>query len=282
MSARLPVRTHPLTKSVHLANPPPSWATIPVVRVAQLEKSITLPPSLLLPWTYLQHNFYLTSESGNNMSNLVLNFSPTGSYTLQINPLLPAQITTSEEAFARIFHDVEVLGRPVYHAVVHAILAHSRGDMSACLRHTQRITAQLRPLLSSYYDRVHDAKIARSAWLSHVQGFYGWGVGYQEGGEGGGEGEWVKFDGLSGNQVLLFQVLDAFLGLEPYLDEENQRRNVPGRQRVFCRAVGRHSFRGRLGAEGVEGRIGVELGEIVKRLRVSLFFPPVLLPSLWS
>jgi hypothetical protein len=205
------------------------------------------------------------------MSNLVLNFSPSGTYTLQINPLLPARITTSEEAFARIFHDVELLGRPVYHAVVHAILTHSRGDLPSCLRHTQRITERLRPLLSSYYDRVHDAKIARGAWLSHVQGFYGWGVGYyEEGGEGSGGGEWVRFDGLSGNQVLLFQVLDAFLGLAPYLDEESQERNVPGRQRVFCRAVGRHSFRGRLGVEGVEGRIGLELGEIVKRLRVSL------------
>jgi hypothetical protein len=257
----------------------PSWATIPIVQLAQLEKSITLPPALHLPWPYLQRNFNLTSEAGNNTSNLVLNFSPSSAtYTLHINhpsPRLGPRITASEEAFARIFHDVEVLGRPVYHAVVHALLAHARGDLPSCLRHTRRITERLRPLLGGYYDRMHDARIARAAWLSHVQGFYGWGVGYyQEGGEGrggsGGGGEWVRFDGLSGNQVLLFQVLDAFLGLPPYLDEESQRRNVPGRQREFCRAVGRHSFRGRLGAEGVEGRIGLELGEIVKRLRVSL------------
>lgn len=173
-----------------------------------------------------------------------------------------------------MFHEVEVLGLPVYHAVVSAVLAHARGDMVGCLVQARRVAAQLRPLLSSYYDRVHDAKIARSAWLSHVQGFYAWGLGLEEGGgeERQGGKEVVKFDGLSGNQVLLFQVLDAFLGIEPYLSEENLNRNVPEKQRVFCRAVERHSFRSRLGMDGVEGQIRGELGEIVKRLRVSVYF----------
>ncbi|KAK3299617.1 uncharacterized protein B0H64DRAFT_430588 [Chaetomium fimeti] len=252
------------------------WATIPVVRLAQLEKTLPLPQELSLPWGYLQHHFGLSSESGNNTSNLVLNFTPTGTYALQINTGLPQRITTSEEAFARVFHEVEVLGLPVYHAVVSAVLAHARGDVLGCLVHARRVADQLRPLLSSYYDRVHDARIARSAWLSHVQGFYAWGLGLKEE-EGDGEGEGqvapggkavVKFDGLSGNQVLLFQVLDAFLGIEPYLSEENLNRNVPEKQRAFCRAVERHSFRSRLGHDGVEGQIRAELGEIVKRLRL--------------
>ncbi|KAK4154818.1 hypothetical protein C8A00DRAFT_42494 [Chaetomidium leptoderma] len=252
------------------------WATIPVVSLAQLETTLPLPPQLALPWRYLQRHFGLTSESGNNMSNLVLNFDPQGpgstyTYTLKINTgLSDDRITTSEEAFARIFHDVERLALPIYHAVVHATTAFARGDAAACLAHTQRITARLRPLLSSYYDRVHDARIARDVWLSHVQGFYAWGLGLEGEGEGDGDGdeERVKFDGLSGNQVLLFQVLDAFLGIKPYLSEENQNRNVPHRQRMFCKAVETHSFRGRLAGDGLEGRIQGELGEIVKRLRL--------------
>ncbi|KAH6845777.1 hypothetical protein B0I37DRAFT_344917 [Chaetomium sp. MPI-CAGE-AT-0009] len=247
------------------------WATIPVVRVAQLEKTLPLPRELSLPWAYLQRHFGLCSESGNNHSNLVLNFTPSGAYALQINTGLPQRITSSEEAFARVFHEVEVLGLPVYHGVVSAVLAYARGDTAGCLMHARRIAEQLRPVLSSYYDRVHDARIARSAWLSHVQGFYAWGLGLEDEGEGvappGGKAV-VKFDGLSGNQVLLFQVLDAFLGIEPYLSEENLNRNVPERQRVFCRAVERHSFRSRLGRDGVEGQIRAELGEIVKRLRL--------------
>ncbi|GAB1314527.1 hypothetical protein MFIFM68171_04737 [Madurella fahalii] len=88
-----------------------------------------------------------------------------------------------------------------------------------------------------------------------------------ESGNSEGKEEWVKFNGLSGNQVLLFQVLDAFLGLPAYLDEENRRRNVPERQRMFVTAVLRYSFRGRLGKE-VEERIACEMREIAKRLRL--------------
>ncbi|KAI2623080.1 hypothetical protein GGR54DRAFT_35877 [Hypoxylon sp. NC1633] len=132
-----------------------------------------------------------------------------------------------------------------------------------------RINAQLRPLLSSYYDYLHDGKIAHSVWLSHVQGFYAWGIGHVD----ETSKEWVKFDGLSGNQVLLFQALDAFLGLEPYLSLRDQERNVPARQRALCGVFKKHSFRKMVsGATGDEtdAKIEEEFGEIVKRLRVSL------------
>ncbi|GAB1316971.1 Indoleamine 2,3-dioxygenase [Madurella fahalii] len=240
------------------------WGTIPAVKVAQLEKTVSLPAELTAPWASLQAHFGLSSDSGNMMANLVLNFSPSGAYTFRINTGLPAVVTTSEEEFARIAHEMEHLAVPIYCDVVQAIMAFARGDRGACLAHARAITAQLRPALSSYYERVHDDKIARSVWLSRVQGFYAWGAGY----ENEASGEWEKFDGLSGNQVLLFQVLDAFLGLEPYLPREVLERNVPKLQRDFCEAVARHAFRHSLGKEGVDGRIRDELTEIVKRLRL--------------
>jgi len=235
-----------------------------VVRVAQLEKIVSLPPELVSPWASIQRHFGLVSDSGNMMSNLVLNFSPTGEYSFKINTGLPPVVNISEEEFARIPHEIEGLAVPIYHNIVKAIISFTGGDKVTCLEHVQGITSQLRPLLSSYYERVHDAKIARSVWLSRVQGFQAWGAGYQN----KTTGEWVKFDGLSGNQVLLFQVLDAFLGLEAYLPQEVQEMNVPALQREFCAAVGKHAFRHILGEEGVEGQIKVEIGEIVKRLRV--------------
>ncbi|KAK3356582.1 hypothetical protein B0T25DRAFT_537007 [Lasiosphaeria hispida] len=240
------------------------WGTIPAVRVAQLEKTISLPPELVSTWASLQRHFGLDSDSGNMMSCLILNFSPSGEYALKINTGLSSVITSSEEEFARICNEMEALAVPIYHDIVRATISFARGDKSACLNHIQGITSQLRPLLSSYYDRVHDAKIARSAWLSHVQGFFAWGAGYED----ESSGEWEKFDGLSGNQVLLFQALDAFLGLEVYLPKQVLLRNVPQLQREFCEAVGRHTFRHQLGNEGVEGRIKAEFTEIVKRLRL--------------
>ena len=241
-----------------------SWGTIPAVRVAQLEKTVSLPPELVSTWDTLQAHFGLASDSGNMMSNLVLNFSLSEEYIFKINTGLPATVVDSEEEFARVAREMEGLAVPVYHHIVRAILAWARGDKVACLEHMRGVTAQLRPLLSSYYDRVHDARIARSVWLSHVQGFYAWAAGYQD----ATTGEWVTFDGLSGNQVLLFQVLDSFLGIEPYLTRQVLERNVPVLQREFCAAVARHTFRNKLGDEGVEGQIRAEFGEIVKRLRV--------------
>lgn len=154
-----------------------------------------------------------------------------------------------------------------------AILSFSREDKASCARHMARITTQLRPLLSSYYDSMHDKKIAQSAWLSHVQGFYAWGVGYFD----DISREWVKFDGLSGNQVLLFQALDAFIGIEPYLSIRDQERNMPIRQRVFCRSLEKHSFRTKLSGnpnDGAEAEIAREFEEIIKRLRVSIYYFP--------
>ncbi|KFA64304.1 hypothetical protein S40285_10373 [Stachybotrys chlorohalonatus IBT 40285] len=239
------------------------WSAIPVVRVAQLETVVDLPVQIIEPWTYLQSHFGCTSESGNSMSNLVLNFDFSGAYVHKINVGLSHTIMSSEEAFSRVFHELETLGLPVYHDMVQAIISFARIDKVACAIHMSRITNQLRPLLSSYYDRVHDQKIDLPAWLSHVQGFYAWGARYMDD-----TGEWVKFDGVSGNQVLLFQAIDAFCGLSRYLNEETRERNVPWRQRELCRVLEKHSFRAKLGTSEEDVKTAKEFQEIMKRLRV--------------
>ena len=251
------------------------WASVPVVAIAQLETSLPLPAQLVVPWNRMQSHFCLASDSGNNMSNLVLNFSPSGEYVYKINSGLSQRITSSEEEFSRIFVEIEGLAVPIYHAMVRAIISWARGEKAACLGHVREVTSQLRPLLGAYYDRVHDKKIGRDVWLSRVQGFYAWGM---TGDEVDVESqEKIRFDGLSGNQVLLFQALDAFLGLEPYLTREVADRNVPGLQRAFCDSLSRHCFRRQLkGGEmagGVEGEIAKEMGEIIQRLRVSTYIP---------
>lgn len=166
-----------------------------------------------------------------------------------------------------VTHSNTAQALPVYYDMVRAVIAFASGDKATCAAHMSRITNQLRPLLSSYYDRVHDPVIAHSAWLSHVQGFFAWGAGYHD----EAAGEFVMFDGLSGNQVLLFQALDAFLGLEAYLPEETKLRNVPAKQRELTRVLEKHSFRAKLDVEkdSEDGIIAKEFDAIVKSLRVS-------------
>lgn len=177
------------------------------------------------------------------------------------------QILSGEETFARIFYDVEKLGLPIYHDMIFAIIAYGRDEKAACARYIANITARMRLVLGSYFENMHDKMIAQSVWLSHIQGFYGWGLGHYD----EGSGAWEKFDGLSGNQVLLFQALDAFLGIDQYLTPRDQERNVPKRQRELCHVLRKYSFRGSLSAEADdqdEVAIVKNLNNIVKRLRV--------------
>jgi hypothetical protein len=201
----------------------------------------------------------------------VLNFDTTGTYIHKINTGMTKQILGGEEAFARIFYDVEKFGLSIYHDMAHAIVTFAQGDKPACARHVASMTSQLRLVLGSYFDRLHDKMIARSVWLSRIQGFYAWGVGhYDEEND-----EWEKFDGLSGNQVLLFQALDAFLDIEQYLSSRDQERNVPKNQRQLCHVLRKYSFRRLLSeASHDEHEIAImqSFNEILKKLRVSLVF----------
>lgn len=250
------------------------WATIPVVKVAQRENEVLLPQELIVPWLALQRHFGCLSDSGNNTSNMVLNFDLDGRHVFIANTGMPAHIASAEEAFARIFRETEVHGLPVYHDMAMASVSWARNDKAACARYVARIDATMRDVLGNYYNTMHDGKIPRSVWLSHVQGFFAWGVGFQD----ESTGEWIRFDGLSGNQVLLFQALDAFLGLEPYLSERDQERNIPARQRKLRRAFEKHSFRRQLSAASCtdehEIRILQDMDHLIKRLRVSDLYSP--------
>jgi hypothetical protein len=197
-----------------------------------------------------------------------MNFDTQGNYIYKINTGMPEAIMSGEEAFARIFYDVERYGVPVYHGMIHAIDAFAKGDKAACARHVATVAAEMRLVLGTYFDRLHNKMIARSVWLSHVQGYYAWGAGNfnKE------TGEWENYDGLSGNQILLFQALDAFLGMDQYLAPRDRERNVPKRQRDLCDLMKKHCFRSML-SETSEDPHEIEIvrnmNDILKRLRVS-------------
>ena len=84
-------------------------------------------------------------------------------------------------------------------------------------------------------------------------------------------GEYVKYDGLSGNHVLFFQALDAFLGMERYLTEENMEKYIPLRQRELCGVLKRSSFVKRV-KEKEERNIEREFAKMVNQLKVHLIF----------
>jgi len=135
----------------------------PSVRPAQLELSLPLPPTLTLPCPSLRSHFGLNSNSGNIISNIVLNFSLSGIYQFRIDTGLSSTVQTSKEEFSRVLREIEGGAIPIYLAIIHTILSYSRGDLEGYLKQTGEITEELRPVLGKYYNRVHNKTITHSA-----------------------------------------------------------------------------------------------------------------------
>jgi hypothetical protein len=85
------------------------WATIPVVKVAQKEKFIDLPPELELPWSFLRRHYGITSQGGNVTSNYFYNFDARENIVYQINCCNTETIRSAEYHFAHMFPVMEKL-----------------------------------------------------------------------------------------------------------------------------------------------------------------------------
>ncbi|KAF5135149.1 hypothetical protein E5D57_005793 [Metarhizium anisopliae] len=222
------------------------WAAIPIVKVAQDEKIVDFPAELDIPWGYLQKHFGLAADSGNNTSNVLLNYDENGQRAYKINHEISDLVTSTEEAFFRLFLDVEVLGAPIYTEMIRANIAHDQNDKEACLNYMNNIGDQLRNLLRVWYQSMTQVRVNKSVWLRYCQGFQGWGCGRMV------DGEMVVYDGVSGSHTTFFMALDAFLGMDQYLSQENASRCIPHNQRALCASLRKHSFISRLQAEGDE------------------------------
>ena len=157
---------------------------------------------------------------------------------------------------------------PIYYEMVCAIISFEDDDRLSCVRHLENISQRLRHLLLVFFEGLTDSRVSRSVWLSYIQGFQGWGVGKVV------NGQFVKYDGLSGNHVLFFQALDAFLGMDRYLTDENMVRYIPVNQRELCVAFKKHSFRNKLKEPG-DFEVEEKVMAIVKQLKVGLRSPHV-------
>ncbi len=103
--------------------------------------------------------------------------------------------------------------------------------------------------------------------MLYVQGFQGWAAGEII------DGVYVEYDGLSGNQLPFFQIVDAFVGLDPYLSEESMLRYIPFSQRKLIISLRKHSFRHKARMAG-DVEIETEMQNIVKQMRVCLLVLP--------
>ncbi|RAL64346.1 hypothetical protein DID88_001822 [Monilinia fructigena] len=214
------------------------WGTIPIVKLAQEEKVIDFPACLDLAWPYLKRRYGVTSQGGNVASNYLCNFDARDQIVYPINPGMDELIQSAEYHFGHVFPHIEKEALPIYHMVTKAIQQYSNGDRTGTLQSLKEINKELRTPLKTYYETMHESKISRKVWMHYAQGFQGWAAGDIN----PATGKYTEYDGLSGNQLLLPQIMDAFLGLDSFRnkaikngddDIENEMNNIVKQMRVF-------------------------------------------------
>ncbi|OJD34049.1 15-hydroxyprostaglandin dehydrogenase (nad(+)) protein [Diplodia corticola] len=240
------------------------WATIPAVRVAQEEKAVGYPAALGVPWGYLQRRYGFGSQAGNALTNFLYHWGgeevgPV--YKVNVGEGVAPAVERAEYWFAFMFAETERLAVPVYVEVVRALGAWERGERAAVLAALREMRERVRDVVKVLYDNLVESKIEREVWLGWVQGFHAYGAGEEV------DGAYVESDGVSGNQLPFFQVVDAFLGMGAYLSPEESRTSVSVRQRMFSAEVRKKSFR-REAKEMGDDEVEREMAAIAKQVRV--------------
>ena len=114
-----------------------------------------------------------------------------------------------------------------------------------------------------YYNEVIGSRIPPDIFVAYIQGFYGWAAGEML------DGKYTEYDGLSGGHLVIFNLLDVFLGLDTFIDKEKMENYIPFAQRRFISSVKKCSFRDKAKQAGGVA-LEMQLNAIAKQLRVYL------------
>lgn len=149
----------------------------------------------------------------------------------------------------------------IYYDMVVAIMSFQDGRKDICLDCLRSINANVERILRIFDERLNDGHISREVWISYIQGLHGWGA------ERWINGELAKPNGLSSDIILVFMVLDAFLGAGERLSADEAVRYIPSNQRLFYESIGRQRF-GRIVDGSEDLLLQNEFNNIAKRLEV--------------
>jgi hypothetical protein len=126
----------------------------------------------------------------------------------------------AERLNAMIFYDMERLAVPFYRAI--ATLENESLEDDEVVATLSTANISLKAAFKLFFDTVREGRIKKDVWMSHAQGFHGWGI--------------DEFDGVSGDHSLLIRTLDAFLAIPTHTGEETSSGIRDGDQDVATRA----------------------------------------------
>ena len=155
---------------------------------------------------------------------------------------------------------------PIYLYIAQSIDYFERGDKVQCAEKIGSIFRQLQSVFQAFYKTFVPSTVSPDVWLSYVQGFHGWAAGTIDG------ETYIEYDGVQGGQTVLIQVIDAFLGMDPFLSTEAFCRHVTYYQRGFIDSVRRHSFH-QQALHGGDGEINTYMNSIARLMHVCSIMP---------
>jgi hypothetical protein len=148
--------------------------------------------------------------------------------------------------------------------MIKAIVAFEKGDKKACLTHIETISISLRKVMLNLFEKMTDAHVSRAVWVRHISGIHGWGLTLET------DNPPIVYGGLSGSQILLFLAVDAFLGINCYHSDAQQKMQISRNIRDVAEAIRKYSFRKNLSERSADD-VAIEkaLQAMIKQLRVS-------------
>lgn len=129
---------------------------------------------------------------------------------------------------------------PLYFEIIRCLAAFDEARHPECVQHLDNICILVRNLSRVFHSGLTEQKVSKSNWMQYTQGFHGWGLKKLV------NGIPITHTGVSGSQVLAFHIIDSFIGLDPYMPDDEIELYVPARQHLFSLAVRRACFRDKL------------------------------------
>ncbi|KAJ5894320.1 hypothetical protein N7495_006011 [Penicillium taxi] len=234
------------------------WGIVPIVKIAQQEKIIEFPPELDLPWGFICQWYGIQSQGGNVMSNFHCNLGRDGSrLEYAINGSMPEPIPSAEYYLVCAFTEPERRALPVYYHLIQSIICFEVDQKKDALSIFKESA------LKVYYEYIIESRVPRGVFKAYIQGFHGWAAGEMV------DNKYVEYDGTSGAHLVLFNVLDYFLGLEPFLGEQDYVKYFSSSQRRFMASIRAHAFR-TTAKQANDADLVKQFEDIAKQLRVWL------------
>ncbi|KAJ1026702.1 hypothetical protein NDA16_002300 [Ustilago loliicola] len=179
------------------------WGTLPVVAMAQDEKKIHFPDTIAAPFLWLNDFYGIESTGGCLFSMTLVNVVPQGdnlemAYSNMRH--MPHQSVVDAERYnAFVFYEMERISLELYRSIAQCQTFLAQGEEQQAADALKQGHVALKAAFRHFFDTLKEDKIQKAVWMSHAQGFHGWGV--------------DDFDGVSGDHSLLIRTLDAFLDI---------------------------------------------------------------------